>query len=65
MERGSVEELVGISGLKVDVSLEGAGARCISVFVDVGVKEVNDVVMDSKCNFNAVDKGVEKVLVFR
>jgi len=53
-----VEELVGISGLKVDLSLEGACARCISVFVDVGVKEVNDVVMDSKCNCNAVDKGV-------
>jgi len=53
-----VEELVGICGFKVDLSLESAGARCISVFVDVGVKEVNDVVMDSKCNFNAVDKGV-------
>jgi len=59
-----VEELVGICGFKVDLSLEGAGARWVGMFIDVGIKEVNDVVMDSKCNFNAGDKGVEKVLVF-
>ena len=56
MEGGSLEELVGISGLTVDLSLEGACARWISVFIDVGVKEV--LVMNGKCNFNAADKGV-------